>query len=541
MSVPRQGHRHRPRHAADRRRGHRRARPDGPAARHHRSATAASGTWTRSARSCAPSTPSASCWACRCRPRARSGRAARSAQAFAERLRAALAVPVELIDESFSTVEAEEVLLARRPVSRAPAQGSDRSARRCGYPPAMAGPRPGTKPADDPVTGAVPCSARSASSWPRRRWALFAIGWSRTPPGTTAIARPGGTRGPIEIEIPKGASAGEVADRLADGRPARAARRSSACTPASAAWPGGSRPGATTSTRRRRRGRSSTRWCSGAADELVTVTIPEGKNLIEIAEHPRRRRHLPQGTSWWRRRWTRPSPRRWACRAVARGLSVPRHLPAAAAHAGGARADPAGAAPPPGLRRAAGRARQGRRRAQRRRWASTTRRSSSWRRSSRRRPGSRRSGRASPRCSSTGSASRPSRPSCCRPTRRSSTGARSRCRGRRPAQQLGRPHPPHPARGPRQPVQHVHARGPAAGTHRQPRPRGAGGGDGAGPDARTSTSCRRTTARTTSRAPSPSTKPRSRATNEPRGPPLPHHNGQRTRRRVWEPFRGCPS
>ena len=39
------------------------------------------------------------------------GRAARSAQAFAERLRVALGIPVELIDESFSTVEAEEVLL----------------------------------------------------------------------------------------------------------------------------------------------------------------------------------------------------------------------------------------------------------------------------------------------------------------------------------------------------------------------------------------------------------------------------------------------
>ena len=51
-------------------------------------------------------------------PEGEVGRAARSAQAFAERLRGALAVPVELIDESFSTVEAEEVLL-RADVSRA--------------------------------------------------------------------------------------------------------------------------------------------------------------------------------------------------------------------------------------------------------------------------------------------------------------------------------------------------------------------------------------------------------------------------------------
>jgi putative Holliday junction resolvase len=51
-------------------------------------------------------------------PEGEVGRAAKSAQTFAERLRAALPVPVELIDESFSTVEAEEVLL-EADVSRA--------------------------------------------------------------------------------------------------------------------------------------------------------------------------------------------------------------------------------------------------------------------------------------------------------------------------------------------------------------------------------------------------------------------------------------
>jgi putative holliday junction resolvase len=44
-------------------------------------------------------------------PEGEVGPAAKSAQTFAGRLRAALSVPVELIDESFSTVEAEEVLL----------------------------------------------------------------------------------------------------------------------------------------------------------------------------------------------------------------------------------------------------------------------------------------------------------------------------------------------------------------------------------------------------------------------------------------------
>jgi putative Holliday junction resolvase len=44
-------------------------------------------------------------------PEGNEGAAARSARTFADRLRGALAVPVEFIDESFSTVEAEAVLL----------------------------------------------------------------------------------------------------------------------------------------------------------------------------------------------------------------------------------------------------------------------------------------------------------------------------------------------------------------------------------------------------------------------------------------------
>jgi putative holliday junction resolvase len=51
-------------------------------------------------------------------PEGRVGRAARAAQAFAERLRSVLSVPVEMIDESFTTVEAEELLL-RADLSRA--------------------------------------------------------------------------------------------------------------------------------------------------------------------------------------------------------------------------------------------------------------------------------------------------------------------------------------------------------------------------------------------------------------------------------------
>jgi putative Holliday junction resolvase len=51
-------------------------------------------------------------------PEGEVGRAARSVQAFVERLRAVLTVPIETIDESFTTVEAEEVLL-RADLSRA--------------------------------------------------------------------------------------------------------------------------------------------------------------------------------------------------------------------------------------------------------------------------------------------------------------------------------------------------------------------------------------------------------------------------------------
>ena len=45
-------------------------------------------------------------------PEGKEGPAAQRARAFAEKLRATLHLPVELCDESFSTVEAEDVLIA---------------------------------------------------------------------------------------------------------------------------------------------------------------------------------------------------------------------------------------------------------------------------------------------------------------------------------------------------------------------------------------------------------------------------------------------
>jgi putative Holliday junction resolvase len=70
------------------------------------------------ARRSKPRARSASLWACRWIPTGEEGPAALRARAFAEKLHAALAVPVDLIDESFSTVEAEVPLLAAD-VSRA--------------------------------------------------------------------------------------------------------------------------------------------------------------------------------------------------------------------------------------------------------------------------------------------------------------------------------------------------------------------------------------------------------------------------------------
>lgn len=51
-------------------------------------------------------------------PQGQEGPAAQRTRVFADKLRAAVGLPVELVDESFSTVEAEEVLLAAD-VSRA--------------------------------------------------------------------------------------------------------------------------------------------------------------------------------------------------------------------------------------------------------------------------------------------------------------------------------------------------------------------------------------------------------------------------------------
>ena len=112
--------------------------------------------------------------------------------------------------------------------------------------------------------------------------ALFGIGWVAHTAWKYGDRATGRARGPIEIEIPKGASAGEVADLLSTAglleRPAifrlYAGQRGVAGRFKAGRYvinaPATPRQILDTLVR-------------GAADELVTVTIPEGKNLIEIA------------------------------------------------------------------------------------------------------------------------------------------------------------------------------------------------------------------------------------------------------------------
>jgi UPF0755 protein len=95
---------------------------------------------------------------------------------------------------------------------------------------------------------------------------------------------PGGVaRGNVEVEIPKGATAGDVADRLAAagliGRPA-VFRLYAGQRGVAGRFKAGRYVIAAPATPRQ----ILEVLVKGAADELVAVTIPEGRNLIEIAE-----------------------------------------------------------------------------------------------------------------------------------------------------------------------------------------------------------------------------------------------------------------
>jgi UPF0755 protein len=113
--------------------------------------------------------------------------------------------------------------------------------------------------------------------------ALLAIGWVAHTAWRYGDRATGRARGPIEIEIPKGASAGDVADRLAEAglleRPAvfrlYAGQRGVA---------GRFKAGRYVINAPATPRQILDTLVKGAADELVTVVIPEGKNLVEVAE-----------------------------------------------------------------------------------------------------------------------------------------------------------------------------------------------------------------------------------------------------------------
>ncbi len=96
--------------------------------------------------------------------------------------------------------------------------------------------------------------------------------------------RPGGSaRGRVTVEIPNGASAGEVAERLAQagliGNPAVFRLYAGQRGVAGRFKAGRYEIGAPASPRQ-----ILDTLVKGAADELVAIVIPEGKNLVEVAE-----------------------------------------------------------------------------------------------------------------------------------------------------------------------------------------------------------------------------------------------------------------
>ena len=220
----------------------------------------------------------------------------------------------------------------------------------------------------------------------------------------------------------------------------------------------------------------------GAADELVTVVVPPGKNLLEVAEIlaaagiAGKAELAAEGERSRVRRGAGPA------RQHARGLSVPRHLPPAPAQHAGARADPAGAPAPPGLGRAARRAREG---------GAGAEEDAGLRGPQHRRARVDRRERDGPSRGAPAHRAGVHQPPADADVRAQAAADRPdhhlRLHGRdaevRRLPEVGRPHPPHPPRRSGQPVQHVHPRRAAARADLEPGPRGAGSGARARQDA----------------------------------------------------------
>jgi UPF0755 protein len=112
---------------------------------------------------------------------------------------------------------------------------------------------------------------------------LGLVGWVAHTAWRYGDSATGSAQGPVEIEIPKGASARDVADRLAAAglldRPA-VFRLYAGQRGVAGRFKAGRYVINAPSTPRQ----ILDVLVRGAADELVAVTIPEGKNLLEIAE-----------------------------------------------------------------------------------------------------------------------------------------------------------------------------------------------------------------------------------------------------------------
>ena len=218
----------------------------------------------------------------------------------------------------------------------------------------------------------------------------------------------------MEIEIPNGAGAGDVADRLAKagliGNPA-VFRLYAGQRGVAGRFKAGRYEIVAPATPRQ----ILETLVKGAADELVTVVIPEGKNLVDVAEILDAAGIASKAALIMKA--TDPA---FAAELGLPGTTLEGYLfpdtYRLRPHTPPARAlIPHGAPAPPGLRRAAGRARQDGGRAEEDAGLRRRQDRHAGAPSSRRRPAAARSARASPRCSSTACACRPSSPSCCRP------------------------------------------------------------------------------------------------------------------------------
>jgi len=281
-------------------------------------------------------------------PRARSAARARSAQGLCPNGCARrLAIPVDPDRRKASaTVRGPRRSCCRADPGRAPRPPRKSSIdwRPAVYSAAMAQPRTGAGPRPRPrktlADSADAIAALGRSSWPTTRPGPAGHRLGRAQPpwqlrGADSARTGSGARGPVEIEIPKGARRRRgVAGSPGGGRSAGAA------PPVFRLYAGqrgrrrpASRPGATVINAppaSPRQESSTTFGARGPADELVSVTIPRRQ---EPDRESRASSNAGPGVcskgraSSRKRRTAAFAASAWTCRQLARGVSLPRHLP----------------------------------------------------------------------------------------------------------------------------------------------------------------------------------------------------------------------